>query len=973
MGIFQKMFGTYSDREVKRLQPVVDAVFDLEEAYSSLSEQELQHKTVEFRDRLADGESLDDLLPEAFAAVREAAWRVLDMKHYRVQVIGGIVLHQGRIAEMKTGEGKTLVATLPVYLNALTGKGVHVITVNDYLAKRDSEWMGKIYRYLGLSVGLIVHGLNRQQRQQAYLCDIVYGTNNEFGFDYLRDNMVTYKTDLVQKDLNFAIVDEVDSILIDEARTPLIISGQGDESTEMYQKADNFVRLLKPYVIAEQDTKLEVADYAGDADYIVDEKAKSATLTEGGVAKAERYFRVENLADEENYELQHYINNAIKAHGVMHRDDQYVIKDGEIVIVDEFTGRLMFGRRYSDGLHQAIEAKEGVHVKRESKTLATITFQNYFRMYKKLSGMTGTAATEEDEFRTIYSLDVVSIPTNRPIVREDLPDAVYKTENGKYKALMKEVLAANEKGQPLLIGTVSVDKSEKLSQMFKRYNIRHNVLNAKHHEREAEIVAQAGRYGAVTIATNMAGRGTDILLGGNPEFLAKQEMRKLGYSEELIDEATAHNDTDDEVILEARQRFGTLETQLKQATQSDKEKVIAAGGLYIIGTERHESRRIDNQLRGRSGRQGDPGKSKFYLSLEDDLLRLFGGERLQHMFETLGVDEDMQLENRMLSNAIESAQKKVEGRNFSIRKNVLEYDDVLNQQREMIYSQRRQVLEGADLQEHYRKMISEVAERILLAYCASSDDPHDWDFIALINKLADVFGPLPIILELNEKKEDIGRNAKDILNDLSEQALARYAAREEELGSREFMREAERVILLRVVDQRWMDHIDAMDELRNSIGMRGYAQHDPVIEYKREGMSMFEEMNDNIQEGAVRLIMRARFMTNRPLKREEQVKSSYENDPAADEARQQAERRRAAMARMAVNARQGRSPVAIAARQERAKLQQQNKAAPGNTAGDQQEEQNAPVKRESMKVGRNDPCPCGSGKKYKNCHGKNAD
>ncbi len=961
MSIFSKIFGTYSDREIKRIMPIVDQIEALSDTYTALDNHALRAKTDEFKKRLSEGQTLDDILPEAFATIREASWRVVGMKHYRVQLIGGIVLHQGRIAEMKTGEGKTLMATLAVYLNALTGRGVHIVTVNDYLAKRDSEWMGKIYRFLGLSVGLIVHGISKSERREAYNSDIVYGTNNEFGFDYLRDNMVTYKADMVQRELNFAIVDEVDSILIDEARTPLIISGQGDESTEMYERADKFVRMLKAFVVTERDTKLEASDFAGDADYVVDEKAKSATLTESGVAKAERYFRVENLADEDNYSLQHYINNALKAHGTMHRDDQYVVKDGEIVIVDDFTGRLMFGRRYSDGLHQAIEAKENVKVKRESKTLATITFQNFFRMYTKLSGMTGTAQTEEDEFRAIYGLDVIVVPTNKPVVREDLPDAVYKTENGKYKALMKEALAAHEKGQPLLIGTVSVERSERLSQLFTKYNIRHNVLNAKQHEREAEIIAQAGRFGAVTIATNMAGRGTDILLGGNPEYAAKQAMRREGYDEFLIDQATAQNDTDDEVILEARSKFKKLESEIKKTTSQDREKVIAAGGLYIIGTERHESRRIDNQLRGRAGRQGDPGRSKFYLSLEDDLLRLFGGDRMTNLFETLGVDEDMQIENRMLTNAIESAQKKVEGRNFAIRKNVLEYDDVMNQQRETIYKQRRQVLEGADLSDYYRRTIEERAESIMLDFCEHIADPRQWDYVGMTTKLLDIFGPLPIITEMAEKQGDLNMEAEELTAIVIEQALQRYEERENEIGSAEFMREAERVVLLRVVDQHWMNHIDAMDDLRGSIGMRGYAQHDPVIEYKREGLAMFNEMNESIQEGAVRLIMRARFTVNQPLERKQQatnLSESHESSPTsgADSA--------GANARALLDARRRNSEQAAKMRRQLQEERKSGETAPSQTASTE------PARRDYSKVGRNDPCPCGSGKKYKNCHGQ---
>ncbi len=949
MGLFKKIFGSYSDREIKRLRPLQEAVLAKEKEYEQLSETELKGKTKVFKERLAAGETLDDILPDAFAAVREAAWRVLDMKHYPVQVLGGIVLHQGRIAEMKTGEGKTLVATLPVYLNALTGQGVHVVTVNDYLARRDSEWMGKVYRYLGLEVGLIVHGISNAERHKAYQADITYGTNNEFGFDYLRDNMVTYKEEMVQRPLHFAIVDEVDSILIDEARTPLIISGRGDASTDMYVKADAFVKRLHPLVVSEMEDNDSLDELTANYDYVVDEKAKTATLTARGIAKAEQHFRLKNLADEGNYDLQHYLNNALKANGTMHLDDQYVIHEGKIVIVDDFTGRLMFGRRYSDGLHQAIEAKEGVEVQNESKTLATITFQNYFRMYSKLSGMTGTAETEEDEFRDIYGLDVIVIPTNKAGRREDLDDAVYKTENGKYKALLNEVMAAHEKGQPILIGTVSVERSEYLSSLFKRYNIHHNVLNAKQHEREAEIVAQAGRFGAVTIATNMAGRGTDILLGGNPEFMARQQLKREGYEEELIEQSTAYNETDDEEVLAARQKFHDLEKEYEEITKAEHERVVEAGGLYIIGTERHESRRIDNQLRGRAGRQGDPGKSKFYLSLEDDLMRLFGGERLQNMFNSLGIDEDMQIQNRLLTSQIESAQRKVEGRNFGIRKNVLNYDDVMNQQREMIYKQRRQVLDGENLQDFYERSIANLAEQEVHTYCPDHGDDSNWDIPALATRLADLFGPLPVIAELKHAGEgDFDREA--FIEDLKNAALDFYRHREDELGSAELMREAERIVLLKIVDQRWMDHIDTMDELRNSIGMRGYGQHDPVIEYQREGTEMFDEMNAMIQEDSVRLIMRASFSTNEPMQREQAYHDMEEHHNEA-------------------------APLATAAPTGQAAAGGVN-TADRSTAISQGAKEHAaaaaaePVKRDSSKVGRNDPCPCGSGKKYKNCHGK---
>ena len=863
MSIMNKIFGTYSERELKRIKGTVSQIMSLETAYKGLSEEALKNKTNEFRQRLARGEELDSLLPEAFAVVREAGDRVLGLRHFPVQLQGGIVLHQGRIAEMRTGEGKTLVATLPVYLNALAGKGVHIVTVNDYLATRDSEWMGKIYRYLGLSVGLVVHGLDKPAKQAAYASDLTYGTNNEFGFDYLRDNMVLRLDDLVQRELNFAIVDEVDSILIDEARTPLIISGRGSESSELYSSADSFVRRLKEKRIKETGTMRsaeEIADLEGDADYIVDEKAKTAVLTQKGVAKAETFFQIGNLSDQENYEINHHINNALKAHGTMRLDEDYVVADDEVVIVDDFTGRLMPGRRYSNGLHQAIEAKENVKIKKENKTLATITFQNYFRMYNKLSGMTGTALTEEDEFRQIYNLDVITIPTNMPMIRTDQADAVYKTQAGKYRNLLEEVRAANATGQPVLVGTVSVEKSEYLSSLFSRAGVRHNVLNAKNHEREAEIVAQAGRMGAVTIATNMAGRGTDILLGGNPEFLAKQEMRRRGIDEELIEASTAHNITDDQAILEARALYSELNASFAAEIKEEKQQVIAKGGLYIVGTERHESRRIDNQLRGRAGRQGDPGKSIFYLSLEDDLMRLFGGERLERIFETLGVDEDMQIDHPMLSRVIETAQKRVEGRNFAIRKNVLEYDDVMNQQRNLIYKQRREVLEGKDLHDYYRGIITELMRDVLLDFIAGEADVANWDKAALITRLHDLFGELPSLSYLLKAKGQI--DGEELNRQLTEEALAHLESRAVELGSPEFLREAERLILLQTVDNHWMDHIDAMDDLRDSIGMRGYAQHDPVVEYKREGFDMFEAMTNGIKEDAVRLIMRARLTTD---------------------------------------------------------------------------------------------------------------
>jgi len=954
MGLIDKIFGTHSEREIKLINPLVDKIEALADSYAAMSETDLKAVTGILRNRLAAGESLDDLLPEAFAAVREASRRVIGLYHFRVQLIGGIVLHQGRIAEMKTGEGKTLVATLPVYLNALTGRGVHVVTVNDYLAARDSEWMGKIYRYLGLSVGLIIHDMNNDTRRQAYAADVTYGTNNELGFDYLRDNMVTYKQMMVQREMNFAIVDEVDSILIDEARTPLIISGMGDESSDLYERADRFVRRLQDVRVTETDDKQDFDQIKDDADYIVDEKARSAILTTRGIRKAEQFFQVENLSDQENYQLNHHINNALQAHGIMHRDHQYVIKDDQIIIVDDFTGRLMYGRRYSNGLHQAIEAKEGVKVEKENKTLATITFQNFFRMYKKLSGMTGTALTEENEFRAIYNLDVISIPTNMPMIREDLPDSVYKTQQGKYKSLVDEVIDARERGQPVLIGTISVEKSETISNLFRKHGIPHNVLNAKQHDREAEIVAQAGRYGNVTIATNMAGRGTDIILGGNPEFLARQEMRKQGIDETLIAAATALNETTDALILSSRQQYRQLYEQFRVQTNAEREKVLAAGGLYILGTERHESRRIDNQLRGRAGRQGDPGRSKFYLSLDDDLMRLFGGERMNSVFAALGVSEEMEIEHRLLSNAIETAQKRVEGRNFSIRKHVLEYDDVMNKQREIIYAQRRQVLEGQDLHDYYNKMISQVMREILLNFCADLPNSADWDVAAIQAKILDVFGDLPSLKLLKNAKT--GLDPEELTATLTQEALERYANRQEEIGSAELLREAERVILLRTVDSKWMDHIDIMDELRDSIGMRGYAQHDPVMEYRKEGYNLFEAMTAAIQEDAVRLMMRARFNTESMTRRQPVVRNLSESHsdnaalgktaiaPPSANARQPAQR----------PARSGAGPGA------------ESRPAAADTP-------RQPAHRDTGKVGRNDPCPCGSGKKYKNCHGRQAD
>lgn len=906
--LLEKVFGNYSDREVKRIIPIVDEIEGLEPKMQALSDEQLKGKTAEFKKRLADGETLDDILPEAYAVVREAAVRTLGQRHFRSQLIGGIVLHQGRIAEMKTGEGKTLVATLPVYLNALEEKGVHVVTVNDYLAKYQSELMGKVYNFLGLSVGLIVHDMDNEERRKAYHCDITYGTNNEFGFDYLRDNMVIYKEEMVQRDLRYSIVDEVDSILIDEARTPLIISGAGDKSTDLYKHADSFVRKLKAKIYIRTDDKEHNDDI--EEDYIIDEKAHTAVLTAKGVKKAEQYFNVENLSDSDNMTVSHHINQALKAHGLMKLDKDYVVKEGEVIIVDEFTGRLMYGRRYSDGLHQAIEAKEGVKVERESKTLATITFQNYFRMYNKLAGMTGTALTEEQEFRTIYKLDVVVIPTNKPVIRIDHPDSVYKNQIGKYNAVINEIVEANKKGQPTLIGTISIEKSELLSALLKKRGVQHQVLNAKFHEKEAEIIAQAGRLGAVTIATNMAGRGTDIMLGGNPEFMARQEMRKQGYPDDLIMQSAGFNETSDELVLSARKVYQELYHKFKEITTEEGKKVVEAGGLYIIGTERHESRRIDNQLRGRAGRQGDPGASRFYISLEDDLMRLFGSDRLTRIVEALGLEEDQPIEHKMLSSAIENAQKRVEGKNFDIRRHVIQYDDVMNKQREVIYGQRRQVLNGENLRESFVKMVDGLAEGIVKTYCGEDQYPENWDWDAIRSSAEGILVPVG---SLNFSKEDIESLDKDDLKEkLIELIKERYEAKEQELGS-ELMRELERVILLRVVDQKWMDHIDAMDQLRHGIGLRAYGQRDPVIEYKFEGFAMFEEMINSIQEDALK------FILNTHIDREQMPQREKVAEP--------------------VTASHGDEP-------------------------------KKPVSKKSDKVGRNDNCPCGSGKKYKMCCGK---
>ena len=907
--IVEKIIGSYSDRELKRIYPIVDQVDEFEPSIQKLTDTELKAKTPEFKARLANGESLDDILPEAFAVVREASKRVLGMRHFRVQLIGGIVLHQGRISEMKTGEGKTLVATLPVYLNALAGKGVHVVTVNDYLARRDSEWMGKVYSFLGLTVGLIVHDMENEERRAAYNCDITYGTNNELGFDYLRDNMVIYKQDMVQRDLHYAIVDEVDSILIDEARTPLIISGQGDKSTDMYKRANSFALTLKAKVIKQMDDKVDT-DEMFDEDYIVDEKAHTTVITTNGIKKAEKYFGIENLSDPENMTISHHINQALRAHGLMKNEKDYVVKEGEVIIVDEFTGRMMYGRRYSDGLHQAIEAKEGVKVERESKTLATITFQNYFRMYTKLAGMTGTAQTEEDEFNTIYKLDVIIIPTNKELARKDLSDVVYKNEKGKLDAVIEDIVECHKKGQPVLIGTISIEKSELLSLMLKRKGIPHQVLNAKYHDKEAEIIAQAGKFGAVTIATNMAGRGTDIVLGGNAEHMAKQEMRKMGYPEELISASTSYNDTDDELILESRERFSKLNEKYKEITSAEREKVYAAGGLHIIGTERHESRRIDNQLRGRAGRQGDPGSSRFYISLQDDLMRLFGSERLTKIVETLGLEEDQPIEHSMLTNAIEGAQKKVEGRNFDIRKRVLQYDDVMNTQRGVIYEQRRTVLNGENLRDSFIKMFEGIIDNVIATYCAESQYADMWDWEAMIAYLESVFLPQGALALSNEERSSFDK--EDLKEKLMEIVEKIYEFKEADIGV-ELMRELERVVLLRIVDQKWMDHIDAMDQLKNGIGLRAYGQRDPVVEYKFEGYQMFEEMIKSIQEDAVKLLVRSRIDREHAPQREkvaEPVNASHGDEP--------------------------KKPVT-----------------------------------NNNRVGRNDLCPCGSGKKYKKCCGAN--
>ena len=909
MGLMKKIFGDYSSRELKSIYPIVDKIESMADEYKAMSDEALRAKTTEFKERLQNGETLDDILPEAFATVREAADRVLGMRPYRVQLVGGIVLHQGRIAEMKTGEGKTLVATLPAYLNALTGRGVHIVTVNDYLAKRDSEWMGKVHRFLGLKVGLIVHGLTTKERQAAYAADITYGTNNEMGFDYLRDNMCIYSTELVQRGHAFAIVDEVDSILIDEARTPLIISGQGEKSTQLYDMAEMFVSRLKKQAVVQVDNKEEEDPAEADADYIVDEKAKTAMLTARGIAKAEEFFHVENLSDPENATLSHHINQAIKAHGVMKRDIDYVVKDGEVIIVDEFTGRLMFGRRYSNGLHQAIEAKEHVTVASENKTLATITFQNYFRLYDKLSGMTGTAMTEQEEFGTIYELDIVEIPTNRPNQRHDHHDVVYKTEAGKYRAVIQQIKDCHAKGQPVLVGTVSIEKNELLSGLLAREGIQHNLLNAKNHEKEAEIVAQAGKFGAVTVATNMAGRGTDIMLGGNAELLAKADLRKAGMSDELIAEATGFADTDDQEIIDARKAFQAAEAKYKEAIKPEADKVREAGGLFIVGTERHESRRIDNQLRGRAGRQGDPGETRFFLSLEDDIMRLFGSERVMGMMEKLGVDEDTPIEQKMLTNAIENAQRQVESRNFQTRKNVLQYDDVMNTQRKVIYEERRKVLDGEDLHEAIQAMLHNTVENAIQGHIGEQNHMSAEDF----REATAVFHTMflhPGELALTD--EELQQYTTEQLVELVEgKAKEVYAARENEFGE-QLMRELERVLMLRVVDEYWMDQIDAMNDLKQGIGLRAYAQTDPVVAYKKEGYEMFEQMIAAIQEETLRRLFLVRLRQNQEVRRERVAKVTGES---------------------------------------------------GASDGTVQKQ----PQRKVIKIGRNDPCPCGSGLKWKKC------
>ena len=917
MSIIRKIFKTYSQKEVKRVMPIVQKINELEGEISKLSDKELRGKTEYFKEQLKNGKTLDDILPEAFAVVREASKRVLGMRHFDVQLIGGIILHQGRIAEMKTGEGKTLVATLPVYLNALEGKGVHVITVNDYLAKRDSEWMGKLYKFLGLSVGLVIAGMEPKAKQEAYNADVTYGTNNEFGFDYLRDNMVIYKNQLVQRGLHYAIVDEIDSILIDEARTPLIISGRANESSDLYKKADNFVRRLTPKVIVEEDVKdFDQAEDNEKYDYIVDLKAKSASLTQKGIKKAEEAFGLENFNDLENSTLVHHVNQALRAHGVMKKDIDYIVKDGEVLIVDEFTGRIMYGRRYNNGLHQAIEAKEHVKIADESKTLATITFQNFFRMYDKLSGMTGTAMTEAAEFEEIYNLDVVEIPTNKPMIRKDENDVIYKNENAKYRAIVESIKESHKKGQPVLVGTVSIEKSEKLSKLLKQEGIKHEVLNAKYHEKEAEIIAQAGKFGAVTIATNMAGRGTDIMLGGNSEYLAKEAMRKNKVPAELIEAADTYYETDDQDILKAREQFKDLVDKFDEQIKEEKEKVIEAGGLKIVGTERHESRRIDNQLRGRSGRQGDIGESKFYIGLDDDLMKIFGGDAITKVYNTLGADENMPIDSRIISNAVENAQKKVEGRNFSIRKNVLKYDDVMNAQREIIYKQRREVLDGENIHDNIIAMIDFVAENISNMFIEG--ETQELNIESLNTEILNVFG-----IDMLDFIKDNKNNVQAISDELKKRAMEIYEQKEQDIGSDE-MRELERVVMLKVVDEKWMNHIDSMDELKNGIGLRAYGQKDPVVQYRLEGFDMFDEMVNDIKYDVTKILMHIRQQGE--TKRQETVKIT-------------------GAALEAIHSVDGGAKIGT--------------------------DVDRTIRNEGPKIGRNDPCPCGSGKKYKNCCGRN--
>ena len=927
------IFGTYSERALKKVRPIADQVEALEPQFQKLTDEELRLKTQEFKERYAAGETLDQLLPEAFANVREAFVRTLKKRPFYVQILGGIVLHQGRISEMKTGEGKTFVAVLPAYLNAISGKGVHIVTVNDYLAKFQSEQMGLVLNFLGMSVGCILHGLTNEQRRKAYACDVTYGTNNEFGFDYLRDNMVMDLSDKVQRQLNFAIVDEVDSILIDEARTPLIISGMGDKSSDLYSKANQLAKRMSSFVVKEVESRTFTEDVNGDVDYIINEKQKSVTLTAKGNHKAEQFFGIDSLSDPENLTYLHHVNQAIRAYGIMKRDRDYVVRDGQVIIVDEFTGRLMYGRRFNEGLHQAIEAKEGVNIEKESRTLATITFQNYFRLYDKLSGMTGTALTEEDEFDQIYSMDVIAIPTNRPMIRCDENDTIYKNEMAKLRAVVEDVVETHESGQPVLVGTISVEKSEQLSAMLRRRGVEHNVLNAKFHDKEAEIVAQAGRYGAVTIATNMAGRGTDILLGGNAEFLTKQQLKQEGFGDQAVAEANAYGKTEDSEVLAARARYAELYKENEKITEAEKARVVEAGGLYIIGTERHESRRIDNQLRGRAGRQGDPGKSRFYISLEDDLMRLFGGERTYALVDRLGLPEDMPIEAGMLSSAIESAQKRVEGRNFDIRKSVLQYDDVMNQQRTIIYEQRDKILSGADIHQQYIKIMSSLVDQMVHTFCSESNHSSEWDWSAIEAYLCDIFFDRPELDGIDIDHDGISR--EEFRRTIHEAVAKKYEAREQEFGI-ETIRQIERVVMLRHVNERWMAHIDAMADLKNGIGLRAIGQRDPVQEYKFEGFNMFDDMNRAIREDSVKVMMRGRMVLQQqpqaPQKRMDikTIKEDAENVLRRD-------------------------------------MNQMEKA--GTAMG-----KSAPAKQPTVndnKVGRNDPCPCGSGKKYKNCCGKN--